>query len=317
MPSQSFNLPRAFAILENSEIWLDQNKIRAFASTISSEHLQLPAWRGPAFPASDDESTASLLFVANAVNFSFWGLPKWTVHYKDRSFDGSLGLFAAFTRALEEGIPILEADYLAELSEPQLAKILRGNVQIPMFSERLGILNETGRILANRFEGSPTSILAQAEGDAEKLVSLVTRRFPSFRDISTFRSLRVAFNKRAQLVAAMLYARFRGESFGEFMGFDSFTLFADYKLPQVLRHLGILRYKKGMAEKVDNLVELTTLEGDTIRLATVCAGEYILDHLTKIFPHANAIHLDSLLWLRSQDAVTRMCPYHRTRSIYY
>ena len=40
--------------------------------------------------------------------------------------DGAYGLMAALTRAVEEGIPILEGAYLREMTEERLRHILRG-----------------------------------------------------------------------------------------------------------------------------------------------------------------------------------------------
>jgi hypothetical protein len=291
--------------------------MEAFASSVRSEDLRLPGWREPVFPEQDNERTASFLLVANAVNFSFWGSPKWTVSYKGSRYDGSFGLFAAFSRAVQEGIPLLDTQFLTHLSADQLAHILRGNVQIPLFQERLEILSEMGRIVEARFEGSFANVLKSAHGSAVDLVALLGSNFPTFHDIAIFDGQTVAFNKRAQLATAMLYARFGGKSFGDLSGIGSFTLFADYKLPQVLRHVGILNYDQSLGDKIDALCELTVEEGDYIRLATLCAGNDLLNLSRARFSRANALHLDSLLWLSTQSPGERMRPYHRTRSIFY
>ena len=53
---------------------------------------------------------------------------------------------------------------------------------------------------------------------------------------------RVLFYKRAQICVADLAGSFGGEGWGRFHDLDPLTAFADYKVPQVLRRLGILRY---------------------------------------------------------------------------
>ena len=317
MPTRGIDLNYAIPYLDSRGIVVDEGKIRAFAVDILPGQLQLPAWRDPVFPVSDDEQTVKFFFIANSVNFCFWGSPKWKVRYKGREYDGSFGLFAAFSRAIDERIPILDAGYLAELQEEQLARIFRANIQIPLLAERLVILREIGRVLAARYGGSVLDLLKSAEGRADMLVSRITEVFPSFRDTASFGTHRVDFNKRAQLVAGMLFARFRGKSYGELKGFDTFTLFADYKIPQVLRYLEILRYDPTLAGMVDNMTELTPTQGDTIRLATICAGAVLMDHLRKRFPQANAVDLDGLLWQRSQERTVTMLPYHRVKSIFY
>ena len=52
----------------------------------------------------------------------------------------------------------------------------------------------------------------------------------------------VRFLKRAQICVADLWAAFDGESFGEFDDIDKITMFADYRVPQILNTLGCLWY---------------------------------------------------------------------------
>lgn len=46
--------------------------------------------------------------------------------------------------------------------------------------------------------------------------------------------------KRAQILVADLWACFNGESYGEFRDIDKITMFADYRIPQILMTLGAL-----------------------------------------------------------------------------
>jgi hypothetical protein len=58
---------------------------------------------------------------------------------------------------------------------------------------------------------------------------------------------------------------------------EELTVFAGYKLPKVLRRLGILRYAPHLAEQIDRheLLEAGSREQVEIRAATVWAGELI------------------------------------------
>ena len=49
----------------------------------------------------------------------------------------------------KEGIPITESNYFAHITENELRHILRSDssVQIPLFEQRLSILQETGKVL--------------------------------------------------------------------------------------------------------------------------------------------------------------------------
>jgi len=51
-------------------------------------------------------------------------------------YDGSAGLLKAVRRAVDEGYNLVDPEYLSRIREKDLAQILRGNTQIPLFFER-------------------------------------------------------------------------------------------------------------------------------------------------------------------------------------
>mmetsp|Transcript_20084 Transcript_20084/g.28274 ORF Transcript_20084/g.28274 Transcript_20084/m.28274 type:complete len:109 (+) Transcript_20084:1-327(+) len=99
---------------------------------------------------------------------------------------------------------------------------------------------------------------------------------------------------------------------------DRLTTFADYRVPQLLRHLGIMEYAPSLANRVDNRMELSpmSMEELYIRAATVVS----VDELVKIVKlklqplskddddddttttsnhgddHVNAVKMDWYLW---------------------
>lgn len=48
--------------------------------------------------------------------------------------------------------------------------------------------------------------------------------------------------KRAQILVADLWACFDGLDYGEFYDIDKITMFADYRIPQILNSLGCMQY---------------------------------------------------------------------------
>ena len=58
-------------------------------------------------------------------------------------------------------------------------------------------------------------------------------------------------------------------------------MFADYRVPQILRHLKIFEYSDHLAKIVDNNIELaySSTEEIEIRAATVLAVELIMDRI--------------------------------------
>lgn len=89
---------------------------------------------------------------------------------------------------LKEGFPITEAHYFAHISEQELRHILRSDssVQVPLFDMRLKILQETGKILLEEFQGSFLNCIKLANGSARFLLKLIVDYFPCYRDETIF-----------------------------------------------------------------------------------------------------------------------------------
>ncbi len=310
------------------QVSIDEALLRDACLHVRPDTLKLPTWDDDVFIAHPPKARASQILLFNAINFSYWGSPKWTVEFHDRPEDGAWGMLGSIARAVDEGIPVFDGAYLASIPASDLRHVLRGNVEIPMFSQRLDILHETGRELVAQFDGGFVNLIHAAKHDAIALVKLLVSRFPSFNDVSTLdlpvasdetEEVPVAFYKRAQLAAAMLYEAFRGQGLGSLRCTEEMTVFADYKLPQVLRRLGILRYAPYLAARVDRLepLEAGSCEEVEIRAATVWAAELMRRQLLPRFPEVTALHIDYWLWREGQTQGPGIQPYHRVRSIYY
>lgn len=150
------------------------------------------------------------------------------------------------------------------------------------------------------------------------------------------------FLKRAQICVADLWAAFDGEGFGEFDDIDKITMFADYRVPQILNSLGCLWYSPSLASTIRQKMLIESghtweiqLRGSSFRafvliaipltFTTGCSiwcVELIRREIIRNHPGAkvNAILIDFFLYdtmkereLAGQDEI----PHHRTRSIWY
>ncbi len=270
--------------------------------------------------------TLSYLLVLDSINFCFWGDQAWEVEVKGKTLSGYWALAAALTRAVEEDIPLLDTEFLSRLDEPQLAQILRGRGQIPLFLERLHILREVGRGLTKHYGGHFVQAVEQAKGSGVALALAVIDSFPSFRDTAYYQGREVRLHKRAQILVADIYGCFGGQGWGAFSDLDLLTCFADYKLPQVLRYLGILKYAPELAQRVDSKLPLDpgTPEEVEIRAATIWAVEYLRECLADAGTPWQSFELDWLLWQEGQKigqpgalGTGQVPPHHRTRTIFY
>ena len=103
------------------------------------------------------------------------------------------------------------------------------------------------------------------------------------------------------------------------------TTFADYRVPQILRHKGVLEYLPSLAKKVDQEQEIEKGSYDeiSIRASTVVAVEELVKflnekHNTKETPFTD-VTVDWYLWQVGErmNQEGKMKPFHRVRTHFY
>lgn len=62
----------------------------------------------------------------------------------------------------------------------------------------------------------------------------------------------VSFYKRAQILIGDIWACFKGQDYGRFNDINYITMFADYRIPQVLIHFGAIRYSNPLLSKLQS-----------------------------------------------------------------
>lgn len=190
-------------------------------------------------------------------------------------------------------------------------------------------LNQAGEVLCRDYNGSFCNVILECKGDVNLLIDKVTNLFPCFRDVSVFHDQPVSFYKRVQILIGDIWACFEGKGFGEFNNIGELTMFADYRVPQSLQALGILKYSDDLLEKIKNnvVLEYGSNEEMEIRGCSIHCVELLrkeIDNLVKNDADAdqkpiNSVIIDFYLW----DYATRHpedmkgCPEHKTRSIFY
>ena len=63
-----------------------------------------------------------------------------------------------------------------------------------------------------------------------------------FQDHTIYDGVQVFFYKRAQILVGDIWGAFKGQGLGKFEDIDKITMFADYRVPQILLELDILVY---------------------------------------------------------------------------
>ncbi len=298
---------------------IDGDAAARVAKLLEVESTIPPGWNRDLHWEGTPEQTANYLLLLDALNFCFWGEPRWRITYQGKRYDGYWALAAALKRAIEDGLPLYDADYLANLDATQLQQVFQGEHTIPLFDSRLDNAREVGRVLIERYVGQFARAIEAAGGSATSLVEIIVSSFPSFRDTASYKGTEVRFYKRAQILAGDLAGAFGDVGLGQFNDLSQITAFADYKVPQVLHALGILVYAPALGALLDQQREIpagSPAEVE-IRAATIWGVEEIRRQLASLGYRWGAYRVDWALWEMGQHLPSGVRPYHRTRTIAY
>ncbi len=309
----------ALVVEQAEHVKMDHAAIRRVADALVGNEIKPPAWNYEYHYFDGTPRTVNYLFLLDALNFSFWGEPRWKVTYHGQELDGYWALAASLKSAIEKDPQVADGEFLARITPEELESILHGQGRIPMFPDRWRNARELGTVLTNLWEGDAARLVIVAEHDAARLAKMVAENFASFNDITVYKDHAVYWFKRAQIVVTDLWGAFGGKDWGQFENIHVLTAFADYKLPQILRAWGILTYAPSLAERVDNKVPLDkdSAEEIEIRATTLWAVEFLRQAFAEKGRNLWSVQVDWILWEASQKEFAGAKPYHRVRTFYY
>ncbi|HSX39886.1 MAG TPA: queuosine salvage family protein [Candidatus Saccharimonadales bacterium] len=263
-----------------------------------------------------------LTLVFNALVYNFWAekdQPKWTIKTNKTTLDGSVALFLALEIEAQTNKDFFKPQYLANFSYENAKKLFKGNTEIPLFHNRVSCIRELGYVLKNKFSSNANKIIDVSNRDAVKVVEFLSETMPLFNDVRSYKGTKVGFYKRATLHAKMLNDLLKKYNKSQLKNMHKLTAIADYKIPQILRSVGIFEYSSDLAEHIDSykIVNENSEYEVEIRAATIWAVKYLTHEINKKFPHIVAVDTDNILWKLSQNATPNFKPYHRTYTIDY
>jgi hypothetical protein len=263
----------------------------------------------------------NMIMFETACNFCFWGeRPEgaWKVEVGDTVVGGWYGLAACFNSAARGGMPVWDAEWMSRLTVERAHRLFTGiGAPIPLIEQRVNNIVEAANFLLRKYHGQALDLLTTADFSAPEIVATMVRELPSFRDGSWYRGRWVWILKRAQIFPSDLgqltarYPEFR------IANRDQLTAFADYRLPQVLRHLGALDYSSSLSAVVDGRMILPAGSAPEmeIRACTIETCERLKRHLGG----RTSADIDLGLWLMGQDMRKDpgLLPHHRAPGQWY
>jgi hypothetical protein len=178
-----------------------------------------------------------------------------------------LGLIQAINRALANAHAMYDPNYYGQLQAEDLKNMFRSDsgIEIPLLSERQSVLYEVSQVLIDKFNSTFTEVLEKAAGDARKLMQLIVDNFPCFKDEAVYCGTKVSLYKRAQILTADLDLVFAMKGMPRLQNMDALTMFADYRVPQVLLYFGVLVYSASLLENVEENFVFTNGSNEEVR----------------------------------------------------
>lgn len=299
---------------------LNRAAIKLIAEKWSKEKIIVPFWpRCFHFWSGNQRRLIDYLIILDGLNFCFWSKDeKWRINYKNKIYDGYFALSLSLKRFFERNKKKEILSVFAGISYARFKKIFNGKGNLLLMRKRWLIARRISRYFIKEYEGDSLKFIFSAGGSALKLAAKIASELFSFNDEYLYNGSKVYFWKRAQILVADIWGSLGGKGAGSFKDIDCLTAFADYKLPQILYHFGIMEFSPALSEKIKRREII--LAGSTaeieIRGAAVWAIELLTRYLNKYGKKIRPLEVDWILWNKSQN-VSLSIPHHLTKTTFY
>lgn len=256
------------------------------------------------------ETIVNFLLVYESIDFSFWGDPKWTIDTDSGKLDGSIALLYALLKYVKENN---NTDF-SNISENDFTRILKGNIEIPLLKERLKIIREVSKTVNEKMNGNFYKYIEKITTDRE-LLEIIIRYFPNFKDERLYENKTIYIYKLAQLLTSdILHIREMKEQIK--VDYSHLIGCADYKIPQVLRGMGILVYDEELSNIIDSKIELPVASEYEVEIRANMLT--VINMISKkLNDKYNRIDINDYLYMKKKDKLLTIKPYHLTRCINY
>lgn len=329
--------------------------------TYGHPHKAVVPWEGCNFHTQipPSELLARYCFLVNCMNFCFW--PAHKQGFFDFEYEDLAGCLSdIFEKQPEQVTP----DFLSNVSEETIKEWFVaskwsgsqhpiGLMPSPLNSihERARYVREVGQLLKG-FSPSSTPTLdfirtsLGPENNAQNLVEAIAAHLPGFRDSHVYKGRQIFIYKRAQILVADLWAAFLRlgpDSKTNPCAFDNMeklTMFADYRVPQILFKYNVLRFDETengrvLWDRIQNGAVIAAGSEDEIeiRASTIVACNMIAKAMNKLIIESENeeitsavgdekgiikdVEVDWLFWQVGEANKHLLPPFHKTETVFY
>ncbi len=275
--------------------------------------LELPTWDFPPFypQTKDFEEMCLYYLVFNSINYCYFD------EYDNRFQDGeNRSSTLAGLRITENWEQLKDPQFLSHVDETyMLGELFKAETPISLIKERAFAFREIGTFMLENPDFTFRKLFTKHYNNAYFMSQMIPFYFPSWRD---------PFFKRAQLFVGMVQGKF-----GHFdKGLEDLTVFADYRVPQTLHSMGVIRYATSLQSDISSnkLIPYGSKQELEIRAATIVGTDMLTAHLNEYHDGSlNVLHTDYLLWsaMRKRGSLppgvmsSIDIPHHRTMTTDY
>ena len=300
-----------YVSINSKHVSINEEKLNQFIEKI--ENIKMEHWLSSSpfglleLPV---ETIINFLLIYESIDFSFWGSPKWSIETDSDKLDGSIALLYALLKYVKKS----KTTDFSNVSQECFSNILKGNIEIPLLEERFKIIKEISTIVNEKMQGNFYQYIKHITSDSE-LFETIIKYFPSFKDERTYNNQTIYFYKLAQLLTSdILHIREQKEKIE--VDYTHLVGCADYKIPQILRGIGILNYDDELSKIVDNQIEIPT---NSIYEVEIRANMLtVIDMINQKLNHKySSIDINDYLFMQKKNKNLTLKPYHLTRCTNY
>lgn len=302
------------------QVKINPEKIRKVAEEWVRKKVKVPPWPEKYHLKTNNSRKAlDYLILLDALNFCFWNKngKVWKIQYKGREYSGYFALSLVLRDFFERNSDKGNLDYFSKISFGDFKEILQGGENLQFLKKRHEISMAVSKFIIGKYVTSD-NFVKSAKQNLSLLVSKIYKELPFFNDAAYCRGRKIYFLKRAQILGGDIMGFFKNKGLGYFKDPEYLTAFPDYKLPQILRHFGILEYSDKLKQKIKNkiLIPKNSLAEIEIRSCTIWAVEFLREELSKRGKNFYSFEIDWILWNQSQNKKMQES-YHLTQTIFY
>ncbi len=304
-------------------VTLNKEKITEFVQQLlqNEKLLAFPCWGESHFPPETESFELFLryVFTIDTLNYCFWPNPPFEY------FNLAKNLY----NTLKNNKPFFDIEHLTKITSQELKDAVF-KCDFCLIEERARMVREVFTVISLEHNGSVIEFVKKAKKSASQLVKLIIDSFPCFRDTAIYKGEQVFLYKRAQILVSDLHLAYRDlfkaqgkNDENELINFgdsvSELTMFADYRVPQILREIKILHYNEELAKKIDNKEEIShgSCFEVELRAATIIAVEDIKAELAMKNKKVLSLEIDTYLWEEGEKIKEKIQPPHHTLSIFY